>query len=604
MPDWLKDAVFYEIYPQTFFDTNGDGIGDIQGIIEKLDYIVELNCNALWINPCFDSPFKDAGYDVRDYKKVAERYGTNEDLVRLFETAHDKGVHVLLDLVPGHTSEEHAWFQESGRAEKNAYSGRYIWTDSWFKGIAGHPYIGGEMQRDGTYMLNFFKCQPALNYGFKEKRESWQTEMHEPDALATREAMKDVMRFWLDQGCDGFRVDMADSLVKDDDENKSGTCEVWREIREMLDRDYPEAALVSEWSNPYQAINSAGFHMDFYLDHWHNGYNTLLRDYESNAVDNSYFKSDADGDINRFLDDYLPKYNATKDNGYISFMTCNHDTIRPRYTLTEQELKLAYAFLFTMPGVPFLYYGDEIGLNYVPNLLSKEGGYTRTGSRTPMQWNEGVNAGFSEAEPEKLYLPIQCGIEDVKQVYDPDAAGSSKQEDENTRVYDQGEKADEGNLSEEQGETVRGGGLSEEKKTDAGSMAEQREVPVGRQQSMVSVERAMQEKASLYHTVKSILALRHACKDLQADAPFKVLSHEKEKAFVYQRGDMVLIVNPKNRAVELDREVVQAVNGKKVLYSISKNDDIDNGTDRDANLREICMMENGRIEAQTFIIMG
>lgn len=110
MKQWLKDAVFYEIYPQSFYDTNGDGIGDLQGIIAKLDYIKELGCNALWINPCFDSPFKDAGYDVRDYKKIAPRYGTNEDAAALFKAAHEKGIRVLFDLVPGHTSEEHAWF--------------------------------------------------------------------------------------------------------------------------------------------------------------------------------------------------------------------------------------------------------------------------------------------------------------------------------------------------------------------------------------------------------------------------------------------------------------------------------------------------------------
>ena len=113
MKQWLKDAVFYEIYPQSFYDTNGDGIGDLQGIIAKLNYIKDLGCNALWINPCFDSPFKDAGYDVRDYKKIAPRYGTNQDAADLFRAAHEKGIHVLLDLVPGHTSEEHPWFQAS-----------------------------------------------------------------------------------------------------------------------------------------------------------------------------------------------------------------------------------------------------------------------------------------------------------------------------------------------------------------------------------------------------------------------------------------------------------------------------------------------------------
>ena len=117
MLDWLKKAVFYEIYPQSFYDSNADGIGDFEGIIRKLDYIKELGANALWINPCFDSPFKDAGYDVRDYRKTASRYGSNEDLCRLFDAAHEKGIRVFLDLVPGHTSEEHPWFLESRKAE-------------------------------------------------------------------------------------------------------------------------------------------------------------------------------------------------------------------------------------------------------------------------------------------------------------------------------------------------------------------------------------------------------------------------------------------------------------------------------------------------------
>ncbi len=404
MPNWLNDAVFYEIYPQSFCDSNGDGIGDLTGIVSKLDYVCALGCNALWINPCFDSPFKDAGYDVRDYCRVAPRYGTNEDLYRLFAQAHEKGIRVLLDLVPGHTSEEHPWFLESAKAEPNEYSGRYIWTDFWIRGIPNHPYIGGETPRNGTYMLNFFKCQPALNYGWREPTEPWQCGVSDPDALATREALKNVMRFWLDRGCDGFRVDMADSLVKEDDEQKSCTAAIWREIRQMLDRDYPEAVLVSEWSNPKLSLN-AGFHADFYLDHWGNGYHSLLRQTDD-GTDRSYFKRDADSDIFRFLDDYLPKYEATKDVGAISFFTCNHDTPRLAPRLSERELELAYAVLFTLPGVPFLYYGDEIGMRYLADLPSKEGGYTRTGSRTPMQWDRGPNMGFSAGPAARLYLPV------------------------------------------------------------------------------------------------------------------------------------------------------------------------------------------------------
>ena len=404
---WLKDTVFYEIYPQSFFDTNKDGIGDINGIIEKLDYIKSLGCNALWINPCYDSPFKDAGYDVRDYKKVAPRYGTNNDLYRLFDQSHRLGIRVLLDLVPGHTSEEHEWFKMSAKAEPNQYSGRYIWTDNWIMGCRNIPYIAGEAERPATYLINFFKCQPALNYGFLKPEEPWQNSIDHPNAIATREAVKDVMRFWLSHGCDGFRVDMAASLVKYDDENKTGTCAIWKNVREMLDREFPDAAMVAEWSNPSLSLN-CGYDMDFYLSHWGNGYEKLMREYaghDSSQPDNSYFRRDSTHDMTAFLRQYVNWYEDTKDKGYISLLTCNHDTVRPSFNMDFTELKLCYAFLFTLPGVPFLYYGDEIGMRY-QNLPTKEGGYFRTGSRTPMQWTEGKNLGFSEGCPDALYLPV------------------------------------------------------------------------------------------------------------------------------------------------------------------------------------------------------
>ena len=411
MPKWLQSAVFYEIYPQSFLDTNGDGIGDFEGIIQKLDYISGLGCNALWINPCFDSPFRDAGYDVRDYTKTAPRYGTNDDLARLCAEAHRRGIRVLLDLVPGHSSEEHPWFVESSRAHPERYKNRYIWTDHCFTRAEGLGFIGGEAERAAVYITNFFKCQPALNYGFLKPAEPWQLPMNHPDCIATREAVKDLMRFWLDLGCDGFRVDMASSLVKGDDENKTGTSAVWRDIRAMLDREYPDAAIISEWSNPAQAIK-AGFHADFLLAFFNNsGYQSLFRDYtldEYNrpvGTDNSFFRTGGAGDITRFLHDYLFHYNNTKESGYISLVTGNHDLARLSLTLSPAEAALAYAFIFTMPGIPFLYYGDEIGMRYL-NLPSREGGYYRTGSRSPMQWRAGANLGFSSAPPEKLYLPV------------------------------------------------------------------------------------------------------------------------------------------------------------------------------------------------------
>ena len=420
MPDWLKDAVFYEIYPQSFRDTNADGIGDFNGITEKLDYIRDLGCNALWINPCYDSPMKDAGYDVRDYYKAAARYGTNEDLERLFAEAHKRGIHVLLDLVPGHTSEEHEWFLQSGQVSPNPYTDRYIWSDFWLTGIPGYPYVGGEFDRNGVYMLNFFKCQPALNYGWASPTKSWQQGMEDPGPMATREAIKDIMRFWLSRGCDGFRVDMADSLVKGDDERKSCTCRVWRDLLSVRE-EFPEAAFVSEWGHPEMAIADAGFDMDFYLNHRGNGYNTLMRDYDTEGPDRSYFRQDAGGDISRFLDDFLPRYRASEGRGFISFITCNHDTTRPSYNLSVAERKLAFAFLLTMPGVPFIYYGDEIGMRFQEELPTKEGGYTRTGSRTPMQWNREKNMGFSEAPAELLYLPVDQR---------PDAPDAESQEED------------------------------------------------------------------------------------------------------------------------------------------------------------------------------
>lgn len=404
MTEWVRDAVFYEIYPQSFRDANGDGIGDFRGIEEKLDYIKELGCNAIWMNPCYDSPFKDGGYDVRDYYRTASRYGTMEELKHLFEEVHRRGMHILLDLVPGHTSEEHPWFLESKKKEQNEFSGRYIWTNSWFQRAEGFAYIAGECERNGAYVLNYFKCQPALNYGFLQPKEAWQKPLEDPDCLATRAAICDVICFWLEAGCDGFRVDMADSLVKMDDEEKNGTCQVWSDILGRVRAKYPQAAFVSEWNNPASAINKAGFDMDFFLDWFGNGYHLLMRDYDENGRDDSFFKKESSRSICDFLEEYLPKYKAVGERGLYCLITGNHDMIRAAYHLEERELKLAYAFLLTMPGAPFIYYGDEIGMRY-QELLGKEGGYTRTGSRTPMQWNDSRGMGFSEGDPETFYLP-------------------------------------------------------------------------------------------------------------------------------------------------------------------------------------------------------
>lgn len=400
MHEWLDDAVFYEIYPQSFMDTNGDGIGDFKGIEEKLDYVKDLGCDAIWINPCFDSPFLDAGYDVRDYYRTADRYGTNEELKELIDTAHEKGLKVLLDLVPGHTSSAHPWFRESCRAQKNEMTDRYVWTDSVWEAPEGMNCIRGISERDGSAIVNFFSHQPALNYGFyhPDPDHPWQQAMDAPGPMATREEMKKVMAYWLDLGADGFRVDMAGSLVKNDPEAK-GTIALWQDIRSFLDQNYPEAVFISEWGEPDKSLE-AGFHMDFLLHFGPSHYNDLFR------CEHPYFAPEGQGSIQAFLEKYLDNLNRTKGEGLICIPSGNHDMVRLATGIGEDALPLAFAFLLSMPGAPFIYYGDEIGMRYVEGLPSKEGGYFRTGSRTPMQWDDTKNAGFSQAEAEELYLPI------------------------------------------------------------------------------------------------------------------------------------------------------------------------------------------------------
>ncbi len=399
-PEWLDNAVFYEIYPQSFCDTNADGIGDINGIISKLDYIKSLGCNAIWMNPCFASPFGDAGYDVSDYYTVAPRYGTNEDIKRLFDEVHKRDMHLLLDLVPGHTSVEHKWFKESLKAERNEFTDRYVWTDSIWEEPQGMGCIRGISDRDGSCAVNFFSHQPALNYGFykPDPDKKWQQSTDSEGPKATLEELKNIMRFWLKMGCDGFRVDMAGSLVKHDEDGK-GTIKLWQNVREFLDKEFPMSAMVSEWGEPDKSLQG-GFHMDFLLHFGPSHYNDLFR------CEEPFFSSRGKGDVSEFVKKYIENYEKSERKGLICIPSGNHDMDRLARSIKGENLKIAFAFLLSMPGAPFIYYGDEIGMNYVENLVSVEGGYGRTGSRSPMQWDDGINDGFSSAPKEKLYIKM------------------------------------------------------------------------------------------------------------------------------------------------------------------------------------------------------
>jgi maltose alpha-D-glucosyltransferase/alpha-amylase len=399
MPSWLSNAVFYEIYPQSFQDSNADGIGDFGGILQRLYYIRELGCNAIWMNPCFESPFMDAGYDVADYFKAAPRYGTNEDLKRIFDEVHRLGMHILLDLVPGHTSDQHPWFLESKRAEPNNYSDRYIWTKNIWENPDYLQSIRGISDRDGSCAVNFFSSQPALNYGYAKPDKDYQMAPADPEPMRTRAVMKDIMKFWLTLGCDGFRVDMAHSLIKGDDENGTENIRLWQDFSGFINKEFPEAALVAEWGEPKKSL-AGGFHMDFLLHFNSEGYNSLFR------CEEPYFSKRGRGTIDAFLREYMDMYSASAGKGLICIPSGNHDMIRLAKGRDMEELKVCFAFLLSMPGVPYIYYGDEIGMRYLEGLRSVEGGFNRTGSRSPMQWDDGVNAGFSTAGPDKLYIRI------------------------------------------------------------------------------------------------------------------------------------------------------------------------------------------------------
>ncbi len=425
-PEWLHQAVFYQIYPQTFYDTDGDGIGDLKGIIEKLDYVKSLGVDGIWINPFFKSPFQDGGYDISDYYQVAPRYGTNEDAKRLFKEAHRRGLKILFDFVASYTSIEHPWFHESAKQEKNKYSNWYIWTDNiWLNPPEAYrgSFIKGYGRRSGQYMSNFYWCQPALNYGFVHPQEEWQLSIDHPSVLAMRNEMKKVMRFWMDMGADGFRADMAGALVKNAhvgeedpffNTRDEGTKQFWKEIRAILDVNYLEAFMVSEWSYPESALEG-GFHADFY--HWFSGYNDLLqkeswRILNGYSEGHSFFDREGKGNIKYFMDQYLEQYNKTKEMGYIILPLGNHDVSRLNIRRSEREIEMIFAFSLAMPGIPFIYYGNEIGMRQLYDLPNVEGAYKpRAGARIPMQWNSEKNLGFSTADPANLYLPIDSSAD-------------------------------------------------------------------------------------------------------------------------------------------------------------------------------------------------
>ncbi len=437
-PEWIRNAVFYDIYPSSFMDSDGNGIGDIPGIISKLDYVKSLGVDAIWMNPIFESGWFDGGYDIKDYFKVDPRFGSNADVKRLVEEAHKRGLKVCLDLVPGHSSNQAEWFIKSAtEGPDGRYADYYIFSDvisakdsadiikrraledpdnsklgPWVpteEAKPGKPLNG--KYRGNFYLKNYYPCQPALNFGYANPDPSkpWQQPVNAPGPKAVRRELKNIMAYWFDLGVDGFRVDMAASLVKNDKDKKE-TMKLWKEMREWIDREYPGKVLISEWGVPEQAL-PAGFDVDFLLIHRSPGFKQLTRGSvkDKSVGEDAYFVKNGKGGIDKFIEEYGKKYSDTRDFGYISLFSANHDINRlnSEGRDTPDQIKTFMTFLLTTPCVPFIHYGDEIMMRNVKGLPSVEGSREeRSGTRTPMQWDNSPSAGFSSASPENLYLAV------------------------------------------------------------------------------------------------------------------------------------------------------------------------------------------------------
>ncbi|MCQ2147714.1 MAG: alpha-amylase family glycosyl hydrolase [Bacteroidales bacterium] len=407
MPSWIHEAVVYQVYPSSFQDSDGNGM-----------------------NPIFVSGWTDGGYDIINFYKVDPRFGTNSDLVALVNKAHSLGMKVVLDLVAGHSSDQCEWFIQSQEADPNQrYSDYYIWPSfkpedpteksgqqldyaALMNSSASllRKFVKTDAPRGPYFVKNFFDTQPALNYGFAnpDPNHPWEQGVDDPGPQAMRRELKNIMQFWMDKGVDGFRVDMAASLVKNDFD-KSATIALWQnDFSSWFKKNYPENVLIAEWFNPSQSIE-AGFNIDFFCHDGQYNYSTLFFNINrrNNEHQDCYFDLAGNGELKTWYDLYTYQYDAVKGKGYVSMPSGNHDFTRlsaGTRTSTDQ-LKVAMTFFLTMPGVPFLYYGDEIGLTHQGWVSPVEGAGARTGTRIPMLWDSSKNAGFSTADADKLYIP-------------------------------------------------------------------------------------------------------------------------------------------------------------------------------------------------------
>jgi maltose alpha-D-glucosyltransferase/alpha-amylase len=414
-PLWYKDAVFYQIHVKSFADGNADGIGDFAGLTSKLDYLESLGVNCIWIQPMYPSPFRDDGYDISDYTNVHPSYGTLEDFQSFLNQAHGRGLRVIIELVLNHTSDEHPWFVEARSSRENPRRDWYVWSDSDDR-YRGVRIIFLDTERSNWawdpvskayYWHRFFSHQPDLNY----------------DNPAVREEIWKVMKFWLDLGVDGFRVDAAPYLVEREGtscENLPETHAVLKDLRARLDAHFTGKVLLAEanmWPEDVRPYFGAGdeFHMSFHFPVMPRMFMALRLEDRKPLVDiiertpsipdacqwgiflrnHDELTLEMVTEVERayMLDEYAQDPRARINLGI-------RRRLAPLMEGDRRRIELMNALLMSLPGSPILYYGDEIGMGDNMSLGD------RNSVRTPMQWSAGVNAGFSTADPERLWLPL------------------------------------------------------------------------------------------------------------------------------------------------------------------------------------------------------
>ena len=417
-PEWFRTAVFYEALLRSFADSDGDGIGDLRGLISRLDYLAWLGVDCVWIPPFYPSPVRDGGYDISDYTAIDPRYGTMEDFRELVHQAHQRGIRIVIDMVVNHTSDAHPWFQASRSDPEGPYGDFYVWADD----DSGYDdariiFVDTEesnwaydVERGQFYWHRFFSHQPDLNF-------------HNP---AVVDAIHDVIRFWARTGVDGFRMDAIPYLTESEGtncENLPGTHEIIAGIREMLDREFPGTITIAEANQwPDDVVEYFGteeapectmcFHFPvmpriFYAlrqgsaeaIRWvlektpdipaHGQWGTFLRNHDELTLE---MVTDAERD--QMYAWYAPEERMRANIGI-------RRRLAPLLDASRAEVELAYALLLSLPGSPCLYYGDEIGMG--ENIWLED----RDAVRTPMQWDDSPNMGFSSVvDPGALTLPL------------------------------------------------------------------------------------------------------------------------------------------------------------------------------------------------------